>query len=197
MPPPPGQSETTGPTDESWPRPWEPPPLVTAPARVARPDSAGGLCPVDRLSRRRRNQLCILVIALGLLNWVVYTLAYAMLGGDAHNGHREVVVRPDGTRESVYYIRGHFLRSLEGHERAVSRGTWLYSYVHSISIPLTSGAMLISMLVLARPHILATMRGGFISGETFVAAFGTIIVLATAGATCVIAWNFVAALTSG
>ncbi len=153
------------------------------------------LCPVDRLPRRRRNQICIGVIALGLANFVVYTLTYAALGGDAQNGRLEVVTQSDGSRIHRHMVRGHFIHSLVGAERVVSRGTWIYSFVHSISVPLTSGAMIISMLILARPHILATMRGGWISGQTFVIAFGTIVVLASLGLAMQFTWNFVDAIT--
>lgn len=159
--------------------------------------TSGGLppCPVDRLPRRRRNQICIAIIALGLANYLVYTLSYAALGGDAHNGRRELVEQPDGTRQAVYIVRGHHMRHLEGLETEVGRTAWIYSYVHSITVPLTSGALIISMLVLARPHIIATMRGGWISGQTFVTAFGTIVILITSAMALLFTWHFVAALT--
>ncbi len=89
--------------------------------------------------------------------------------------------RENGKHATEYYVRGHFIHTLSGRERLVSRGAWIYSYVHSISVPLTSGAMIISMLVLARPHILATMRGGLVGGQTFVVAFGTIVSLVAPG----------------
>ena len=54
--------------------------------------------------------------------------------------------------------------------------------------------MIISMLVLARPHILATMRGGWISGQTLVTAFGTIVLLITLGAAVLFTWSLVAEL---
>ncbi|MBU0641222.1 MAG: hypothetical protein KKB50_20380 [Planctomycetes bacterium] len=152
------------------------------------------LCPVDRLPRRRRNEICIAVIALGAVNFLAYTVSYAALGGDAHNGHRELIEKSDGTVQAVYFVRGHFIRSLTGQERAVSRGMWVYSYLHSISVLLTSAAMIISMLVLARPHIIATMRGGLVSGLTFVTVFGTIVMLVTVAAVALFTWDFVAQL---
>ncbi len=180
------------------PEPVTPPPaddVLTAALPPARQDSLPPLCPVDRMPRRRRNQICIAIIALGLANYLAYTLGYAALGGDAHNGYRAVVVQEDGTRDEVFKVRGHFIHSVDGREQVVSRGLWIYSYLHSISLPLTSGAMIISMLVLARPHILATMRGGWIGGQTLVTAFGTIVVLLTAGAAALFTWHFVAELT--
>ena len=171
--------------------------LLSATADGSRAVAAGRLCPVDRLPRRRRNQICIAIIALGLANFLVYTLFYAALGGDAHNGHRELVQGADGRQTAVFYVRGHFIHSLSGRERAVSGRAWIYSYLHSISVPLTSGALIISMLVLARPHIIATMRGGWISGPAFVTAFSTIIILITLGAAALFTWSFVGELSAG
>ncbi len=59
--------------------------VLAADWRAPREGGVGPLCPVDRLPRRRRNQICIAIIALGLVNFVVYTLTYAALGGDAQN----------------------------------------------------------------------------------------------------------------
>ncbi|MGE3180655.1 MAG: hypothetical protein AB7N71_03430 [Phycisphaerae bacterium] len=137
------------------------------------------LCPVDRLPRRRRNSICIWIIFVGLLNFLIYTITYASVGGDAYNGGIRRVVDDDGNEAVEYIVRGHFIRNLEGREQPVNRSLWLYSYIHSITVPLTSGALIVSMLILARPHILATMRDGWFSGATFVTAFGTIVVVGT------------------
>jgi len=161
---------------------------------LAKP-SIAALCPVDRLTRRRRNQICIAVIVLGLLNFLVYTLSYAALGGDAHNGYRKLVGQPDGSQQAVYVVRGHHVRNPRGVEQEVSRSAWIYSYVHSITVPLTSGALIISMLILARPHILATMRDGWLSGRTFVTALGTIVALASASATALLLMHFISEFT--
>lgn len=149
------------------------------------------LCPVDRLPRRRRNSICITIIFIGLLNFLIYTITYALVGGDAFNGGIRKVVAADGTETAQYIVRGHFIRNLEGREQAVNRGLWLYSYIHSITVPLTSGALIISMLVLARPHILATMRDGWIDGATFIAAFATIVILGTLFLVTLFTWEFV------
>ncbi len=160
----------------------------------AKGNTLSSLCPVDRMPRRRRNKICISIIAIGALNFLVYTVMYAALGGDAHNGEALLVERPDGTTQVAYYLRGHFIHTLDGQEAEVSRRVWIYSYLHSMSVFVTSAAMIISMLVLARPHILATMRDGWISGQTFVTAFGTIVILITSAALFVFAWDFVAQL---
>lgn len=157
--------------------------------------AAPPVCAVDRLPRRRRNQICIWIIAVGMANFVVYTVLYAALGGDAHNGERRLVTQVDGAKREAFFVRGHFLRTAEGQEREVSGSMWVYSYLHSISVLATSAAMIISMLVLARPHIVATMRDGWISGPTFVTAFGTVIVLLALISIAIFAWDFVDQLT--
>lgn len=159
-----------------------------------RPPAAVPPCPVDRLPRRRRNRWCLLVITLGALNFIAYTIAYAGLGGDAVNGERVVIAGPDGARQAQYFLRGHHLQSLSGRTKPVSRGVWIYSYIHSITVWITAAAMVISMLVLARPHILATMRDGWISGQTFVTAFGTSVILITAAAVVLFMWDFLSQL---
>lgn len=163
----------------------------------ARSDVLSSLCPVDRMPRRRRNQICIGIIAVGGLNFLVYTVVYAVLGGDAHNGEARLIERGDGPAQVVYCVRGHFIHTLDGQEAQVSRRAWVYSYLHSMSVFVTSAAMIISMLVLARPHILATMRDGWIGGRTFVLAFGTIVILVTSAAIFVFAWDFVRQLRIG
>ena len=163
----------------------------------ARADGLSSLCPVDRMPRRRRNKICIAIIAIGALNFLVYTVVYAALGGDAHNGEARLIEQADGTTRVAYCVRGHFIRTLDGQEAEVSRRVWVYSYLHSMSVFVTSAAMIISMLVLARPHILATMRDGWISGQTFVTAFGTVVILVTCAAIFVFAWDFVRQLRIG
>ncbi len=157
----------------------------------------GRWCAADRWPLRRRNRVCIWIIAAGLANFLVYTLSYAVIGGDARNGERKLELDSHGKPRHHYYVRGHFIHSLSGKAQEVSRGAWIYSYVHSISVPLTSGALIISMLVLSRPHILATMRGGLINGQTFVIAFGTIVVLVTVAVTALFTSDFVRALSGG
>ena len=168
-------------------------PEVTPTANAA-PGSPA--CPVDRMTTRRRNQICIAVLMVGLLNFLVYTLSYAVLGGDAANGERITVVENNQVVDHKYYVRGHFLRSLDGKQREVSATVWIYSYLHSILLPITSAAMIISMLVLARPHIIATMRDGWISGPTFITAFSTIVLLATLTIVVVFSADLITQLTS-
>jgi hypothetical protein len=169
-------------------------PIADVPPTPPEAVRSAAICPVDRMTIRRRNRICLRVIYIGGLNFLLFTILYAAIGGDAPNGHYEVVRGEDGTQRTAYYVRGHFIRSLTGREREVSRGLWIYSYLHSITLPLTSGAMIVSMLILARPHILATLRDGWMRGGTFITVFVTLLVVLSVGAAFLFAWDFVAAL---
>ena len=122
------------------------------------------------MNRRARNKLCIWIIILGLLNCLAYTVVYAYIGGDAKNGE----ITPDGR----CMLRGHFIHSREGRSTEVARPVWIYSSIHSISIWPTQAAVLIAMLILARPHIIATMKeDSLLSGPVFVTVAITIVAL--------------------
>jgi hypothetical protein len=140
------------------------------------------------MNRRTRNKLCIWIIIIGLANCLAFTVVYAYIGGDAKNG--------EVTEDGRFTVRGHYLHGQEGKETAVSRATWIYSYLHSISIWPTQAAVLIAMLILARPHIIATMKEeSFISGATFVTVSVTIIVLVVGVTTIWFLLDFMAELS--
>ena len=106
---------------------------------------------------------------VGLGNCLVYTVVYAYIGGDANNG--------EITEDMRFFVRGHYLHGQDGKATEVSGATWIYSYLHSISIWPTLAAVLIAMLILARPHIIATMKEEhFISGPILITVSITIIV---------------------
>ncbi len=129
------------------------------------------------MQRRTRNRICIWLIFGGLLNFLVYTIVYAQLGGDAKNGGHGAYVNERGEEQTGYYIRGHFIHGVGGQAKGVPAWVWVYSYLHSISLWPTQAAMVISMLILARPHIIATMRENtWIRGTTFI----TVVITLTA-----------------
>jgi hypothetical protein len=123
------------------------------------------------MNRRTRNVICLWIIFLGLANFVSYTITYGYIGGDAKNGE---------IRNGQYFVRGHFIhfrQNPDGNETEVSRRVWMYSYIHSITIPMTVAAIIVSTLLLARPHIIATMREGMIGGQTLITIFMTVVIL--------------------
>lgn len=113
------------------------------------------------MKRITRNRILLWIIALGLMNFVVYTFFYWSFQGDASNGF---------IRDGQYFLKGHFLRVPHGQaSEPVTRGVWIYSYLHSITIWPTAGAMVIAMLILARPHIIATINAdSFFDGRLLV-----------------------------
>jgi len=139
------------------------------------------------VDRRRRNVILIWIIVIGLANFVSYTLIYWCLGGDATNG---------AIRNGSFYLRGHFIRLHGGlFSEAVSPATWIYSYLHSISIWPTIAPVLISTFILARPHIVATMKSdAVVRGTTFVAVCITAVVLVTGASTIYFVFGFVDAM---
>jgi hypothetical protein len=142
----------------------------------------------------RRTRICIWIIFLGLLNFVAYAILYAEVGGDARNGYIGVSAK-DGQRE--YYVAGHFLRVPEGQFQRVAPWVWIYSYVHSITIWPTEAAVLVCLLILARPHIIATMKeNALMQGSTFVAVCSTIVVLLASALTIWFVIRFISQLTA-
>jgi len=133
------------------------------------------------MERLTRNRICIWLIFIGLLNFVAYTIVYAELGGDARNGY---IGQNDQTGEREYYIAGHFIHGTEGKFERVAPWVWIYSYAHSVTLWPTQAAILLGLLLLARPHIIATMKeNGFMQGQTFIAVCATIILLFCASLT--------------
>lgn len=107
---------------------------------------------------------------------MVYATVYAFIGGDAPNGYIRV---NEGDAQPTYYIRGHFVHRKIGYEQDVPKWVWIYSYLHSITIWPSIATVLLAMLVLARPHIIATYQKGVMRGTTLVTVLSTIIVLVT------------------
>lgn len=121
------------------------------------------------MQRRTRNRICIYLIIGGLFNVLAYTIVYAALGGDAKNGGLEVITDVEGTTRTVYTIGGHYLHGVGGRRTEVPAMEWYYSYLHSISLWPTQAVMIIAMLILAQPHIIATMReNAWLRGPTFI-----------------------------
>ena len=118
----------------------------------------------------RRTRICILIIVLGLTNFLAYAVVYMSVDGDAMNGcvRADVV---DGQKVLHYYLVKH------GQPVEVSRATWIYSAVHSISIWITVGAVLLSMLTLAKDRIISSMRSSIVRGRTFITILATVVTL--------------------
>ncbi len=118
----------------------------------------------------RCTRICILIIVIGLVNFLAYAVVYMSIDGDAMNGYvRADVV--DGRKVLHYYLVKH------GNPVEVSRGVWIYSAVHSISIWITVGAVLLSMLTLAKDRIISSMHSSIVRGRTFITILATVVTL--------------------
>ncbi len=107
---------------------------------------------------------------LGLANFLAYTVVYMSLGGDAMNGR--VWAQPTPAGRLLHYDLG-----AKGQHREVSRGVWIYSAVHSISIWITFGAVLLAMLTLAKERIISSMRSSILRGRTFITILATVVTM--------------------
>ncbi len=110
----------------------------------------------------RRTRVCIWIIVIGLVNFLVYAILYMFINGEAVNGRR--VPTPDGQTE-------YFLQS----GQQVSKGVFIYSGIHSISVWVTVAAVMLAMLTLAKDRIMSSMRSTILRGRTFITILATII----------------------
>ncbi len=119
----------------------------------------------------RRTKICIWIIIIGLANFLAYAVVWVSLDGDAMNGYVWYELA-DGHKILHYYLVKHGTSVVE-----VSRTTWIYSAVHSISIWITVGAVLLSMLTLAKDRIISSMHSSIVRGRTFITILATVVTL--------------------
>jgi hypothetical protein len=128
------------------------------------------LTPDDRSTKSwraqldRRSSICLSVIAIGLANFLVYTIAYLIIGGEAITGN---LISVDGQTQ---YILG-------GRTEPVSRCVFIYSAIHSISIWPTFGAVMLAMLTLAKDRIVESMRSARVRGRAIITLIAVIITI--------------------
>lgn len=115
----------------------------------------------------RQTRICTWIILIGLANFLAYTIVYMFIGGEAVFGYLE---KYTATGEVRYFLQS-------GHQ--VSRGTYLYSGAHSISVWVTVAAVMLAMLTLAKERIASSMRSAIIRGRTFITVLATVITLIT------------------
>ncbi len=116
----------------------------------------------------RRTKICIWIIMIGLANFLIYTILYLHIDGEAIHGHVERF--GDG---SLHY----FIQSDKGTDVEVSSGTFIYSGLHSISIWVTVGAVMLAMLTLAKERIASSMRSAIVRGRTLITILATVITM--------------------
>ncbi|MFW6132760.1 MAG: hypothetical protein ACOC8F_02600 [Planctomycetota bacterium] len=121
----------------------------------------------------RRTRICIWIIALGLVNFLLYGVSYAWFYGEAIHGSITV---ENGRR--VYELQS---------GRQVSRGVFIASGIHSISIWPTVAAIMLAMLTLAKERISGSMRRAIVRGRALITILAVVIALGTA----LLTWRFI------
>ncbi|MDY6913850.1 MAG: hypothetical protein SVT52_05285 [Planctomycetota bacterium] len=117
----------------------------------------------------RRTKICIWIIFLGLANFLVYVILYWFFWGEAIHGQVELI---DGRLHYFLHPTG-----LEQKGPEVSRGVFIYSGIHSISIAATVGAIILAMLTLAKERIASSMRSTIVRGRTIITILATIFTI--------------------
>ena len=135
----------------------------------------------------RKTRVAVLVIFLGLANFMLFTIGYVLVGGEAINGR----VRSDADGRVHYYLKSAAADIMPERPRAV----FIYSAMHSISIWPTVGMVMLAMLALAKDRIVSAMHSTIVRGRTFITILATIIVLAVILATIVFIGQFVELLS--
>ena len=119
----------------------------------------------------RRTKVCIWIILIGLGNFLAYSVIYMFIGGEAISGR---IVRLEGDRHE------YFLKNPSQQDVPVSKGVYIYSGVHSISIWITVGAVMLAMLILAKERVVSSMRSTVVRGRTLITVLATVITMTTA-----------------
>jgi heme/copper-type cytochrome/quinol oxidase subunit 2 len=118
----------------------------------------------------RRTKICIWIILIGLGNFLAYSLVYVFIGGEAASG----AIRHDELGRHVYFLKG------PGQDDVpVSKAVYVYSGIHSITIWVTVGAVMLAMLTLAKERIVSSMRSTVVRGRTLITILATVITLTT------------------
>jgi hypothetical protein len=117
-----------------------------------------------------RSRICIWIIMIGLANFLAYSLTYAFFGGGAVYGsvHR-------AAKDKLIYRLDSGV--------TVSRGVFIYSGIHSISIWPTVGAIMLAMLTLAKERIVSSMRSSIVRGRTLITILATVVTLISVSVT--------------
>ncbi|KPK81272.1 MAG: hypothetical protein AMJ81_10700 [Phycisphaerae bacterium SM23_33] len=126
----------------------------------------------------RRTKICLWVIVLGLANFLAYSVAYFSLPGEAIHGHISREPSPGADRLHYYLLN-------KGGDVEVTWRVWIYSAVHSSTIPVTVAAVLLAMLTVAKDRIVSSMRSSAVRGREFITLLAMVV-----GATSIVwmAW---------
>ncbi len=123
-----------------------------------------------------RSKICIWIIVLGLANFVAYSVVYMFLGGEALSG----VIKHDASGKPSFYLKSpRPSDNGSSYDVPTSRGVFIYSGIHSLSIWLTMAAVMLAMLTMAKERIVSDMRMAIVRGRTLITILATLIVFIT------------------
>lgn len=126
-----------------------------------------------------RTKICIWVIILGMVNFLAYAVAYAVVGGESVRGK---VYEDPQTGRRVYYLDS---------GKEVGHDAFLYMGIHSITIWVTVAAIMLSMLTLAKDRVADSMQSAAMRGRTFCTVMAVLIGFCTAGLTFLYVREFI------
>ena len=118
-----------------------------------------------------KTKICLLLILVGLANLFAYTVAYSVVGGESVRG--KISEDPD-TGERRYFLD-------QGDE--VTRGEFVYMGIHSISVWVAIGAIMLSMLTLAKDNIADSLKSAAMRGRTLCTVLAVVIGISIGGMT--------------
>jgi len=129
----------------------------------------------------RRTRICVWIIIGGMINFLLFTLIYFAIEGDARNGK---VTKEVGSGEIRYYVQ---MRA-DGPANEVAQGWFIYSAIHSLSIWITIAAVLLAMLTLAKDHIINALSESH--GRALISIFAFVVIVAVIIMTTVFLMDF-------
>lgn len=116
-----------------------------------------------------RTRICLLIIAVGMANFLAYTIGYTVVGGESVRG-RIYEVQDSGER--YYYLDS---------GKEVSRDKFVYIGIHSISIWVTVAAVMLAMLTMAKDRIADSLRDAAMRGRTFCTILAIVVLVSMTG----------------
>lgn len=128
-----------------------------------------------------RTKICIWIIVIGMVNFLAYTISYSIVGGESVRGRIEKIEISDGVQFKYYLDSG----------MEVPQGEFIYMGIHSISIWITVGAIMLSMLTLAKDRISDSMHDAMMRGRTLCTVLAVVIGICTAGLALLFVRQFV------
>ncbi|MBT3278251.1 MAG: hypothetical protein HN370_02645 [Phycisphaerales bacterium] len=110
-----------------------------------------------------KSKICLWLILLGLGNLFAYTVTYSVVGGESVRGK---IVEDPATGERHYFLD----KDVE-----VSRGEFIFMGVHSISVWVSIGAIMLAMLTLAKDNIADSLKNAAMRGRTLCTVLAVLI----------------------